>query len=370
MDLIYRFLGWFLGQVDKVIYLVRFLPSQLGGRFFSNGYGDTERVLRHNDFIFKAVREAKSKTPDLLDIREGIQWQPEKTLTGNISIRSAHFTSPCAHLLPMESKKCRFYYVQPVQEFHRASVVLILLPGTGEAGKNKRLGMARRLAEEYGWSSVIVTAPFYAARRPKDQTAFFVSSAERMMIQGTAIMVEAAALGCYFLSQSPSSKVCYSGFSWGAAMSAGASMMTLACQPDGKRLACVPFVGCGSPSIIADGALESVIDWTALKRKSDETYIENKERLLRKLAEVTMDELLAIVSEQGKCLGSLRLASMTNDYFIGSDHSNTFTKQVMEVTGSSTDIKVTTLLGGHVVAALIRPWYQKRFIVEAVQALS
>ena len=368
MQVLLELLGRALGLLDWVIYLARLQPTRFRAKFFSHGYGDPSRAIQENERIYETLRKSKSKVPDRLAIGDRITWG-KPIPSGNLLVTTAHFPSPLARFLPEESKNCRFYHVQPLEVNKRKPIVLILLPGTGETGKRERLRMARQLADERGISSVIVTAPLYAARKPQRQRAFFVRTVEEIMFQGTAIMTEASALACYFLELSPNHKICLSGFSWGAAMSAGAAMMTLSCQPDGKRLACVPFVGCGSPNIIADGVLESVVVWSSIQNTTNEPYRETRDCLFRKLSELSFKELRELVVEQKKSLGALRLVTMTNDQFIGAHHSKVFSEDVLRVTSSATNIMATQLLGGHVVAAVVRPWYQKQAILEAIEAL-
>ena len=229
--------------------------------------------------------------------------------------------------------------------------------------------MANQLAQEFGWSCVIVTALLYAARKPRGQKVFFVRTVEEIMLQGVAIMMEAAALACYFLSQSGDHKVCFSGFSWGAATSAAAAMVTLSCHPNGKRLACVPYVGCRSPNIIADGALACAVDWTALQKTASEPQCITRDTLFRILSKQNIDGYRDLIVGQGKSLGAVRLLCMTNDHFINARYANDFCDVVMGATSAGTDIKVTSLLGGHVMGQFLRPWYQKQAIVEAVEAL-
>jgi len=49
----------------------------------------------------------------------------------------------------------------------------IMLPGLGEITNFPRSDMARFLAVKYGWSSIILPAPYYSERKPEHQTLFF-----------------------------------------------------------------------------------------------------------------------------------------------------------------------------------------------------
>lgn len=170
----------------------------------------------------------------------------------------------------------------------KPGVFIVMLPATGEVYLSTRLRMARRLAQKFGWSSIIMTAPYYGVRKPKSQTLFFIDSVKDVLLQSQAIVEESAALSLYLLKKKNKkgildSKVYFSGFSYGGAMASCASTFALATGGDGRRLACASYVGSASPVCLVDGVLESSIDWSALKPKHDvnERQVETHAKLYK-----------------------------------------------------------------------------------------
>lgn len=370
--MLWRILSWLLGSVDKSIGLVRWmLPQRARPKFFADGWGKYELAFGAQDEMLSMLKSSDKRNRFRTELENGsIQWS-QPVVKSSISVTSGAFPSPVAHLLPDKAKLCRFYYVQPIIEEKRKTVTIIMLPGTGEAGKGDRLKMATQLADECGWSSIIVTAPYYAARKPDNQTAFFVRTVEDLLLQSVAIMQEAAILASYFLHRSEQQRVCITGFSWGAAMASGAAAvaLTTAHKDAGRRLACVPYVGCSSPSILVSGVLESSIDWTALQQKPNEPHGETHAQALEVLGRFHLSPLNDAVQSQNKSIAALHIVNMQHDYFIPQRFSREFTAELGRMTSDTSNRAAQVLPGGHVVAMLVRPWYQKRAIVDAVHAL-
>jgi hypothetical protein len=93
-----------------------------------------------------------------------------------------------------------------------------------------------------------------------------------MMVQGMAISTEAAAVANAFLraTEADRTPVVFSGFSWGGAMSVVSAMglakiaQNDAASIDLRRVATVPYVGCGSPAVLCEGILGGDVDWPAM----------------------------------------------------------------------------------------------------------
>ena len=140
-----------------------------------------------------------------------------------------------------------------------------MLPATAEQGSGPRVTAAEVLAKESNMASIIITAPFYGARRPPGQPMHYVCTVGDFWNAGTAIMEEAALLACWSAEQFPRAPICTTGFSWGGAMASCTGLLASQwLRPGGPRISVVPYAGSATPSVILDGLLNDDIDWTAL----------------------------------------------------------------------------------------------------------
>eukprot|EP00525_Craspedostauros_australis_P000764 CAMPEP_0198111778 /NCGR_PEP_ID=MMETSP1442-20131203/3703_1 /TAXON_ID= /ORGANISM="Craspedostauros australis, Strain CCMP3328" /LENGTH=420 /DNA_ID=CAMNT_0043768345 /DNA_START=17 /DNA_END=1279 /DNA_ORIENTATION=+ len=409
-------LSWWLGVIDLAYCVLVRLPCVSLPKFFKDGWDDTDYALKESDAFYKRLADAKiSVKPDdgssaddkgalYPGMKDKIEWDKasKKKLSNDaISVQLGKFMSPMQHALPKGTRQCRFYYVKPTAltldnlKANKPSheVVVIMMPATGEAGKTERLAMANRLARDHGWSSVIITAPFYAARKPKDQKLFFINNVKDFFLQTIAIVNEASALAWYFYSEgkSNSRRICVTGFSWGAAMSSLVSITCMLAGIPGQHIACIPYVGSGTPAVLPDGLLQRSIDWDALhdndKHKSL-TRQELKAATLDVFLKFDLDIMANILSDHRKqllevegasldqvdsrlSLGALRMISGQHDHIITRKYSEPFV-EILEKGAVSTKtvaFPVQWLLGGHVTAALAKHWYQIPAIVDAGKAI-
>ncbi len=283
-------------------------------------------------------------------------------------------------------------------------------------GKRDRLNMATTLATRHGWCSIIVTAPLYGARKPPLQQSWFIDTVSDYLLQSQAMMEEAAALMLYCLQlSSPASHkqphVCLTGFSWGAAMAGCASCIALlplvgTTSTASTRIACVSYMGSSTPAVLSDGLLQDMIDWPALMGSTssphhhhhqehhsggvdtcpttmadDELLEEAKKKLHSVFQDFNLTELLEMLqkrrqnapqpSRSNGCLGALQVVAMQHDHFIRRPWSEAFIADMNQLVHvpTTTQFPVQWLMGGHVVAALVRSRYQTRAIETAVQAL-
>ncbi|KAL3907715.1 MAG: hypothetical protein SGPRY_010074, partial [Prymnesium sp.] len=118
------------------------------------------------------------------------------------------FESPAHARLPPEAQMCRFAFVSPQSESgqplvwpcspeeggeggageSRPTAIVLLLPSTGEQGKQGRLALASKLAREHGYCSLVITAPWYAARKPASQQMHYIQTVESFLEQSTIII--------------------------------------------------------------------------------------------------------------------------------------------------------------------------------------
>lgn len=377
-----------LGLIDLSYYLLIRLLGENRPKFFSAGWGEHVEAIQAQEDMVESLRKQSSEKN--FDKGINIVWGERIGHDGDISVTEGRFPSPIAHRLPEIAKQCHFFFVEPSAkkneqnatkdgDFSSAPDVLVLmLPATGEASKRARLSMASRLANEHGWSSVIVTAPFYGARKPSGQNMWFIERVDDFLFQSQAIMLEGAALVKYFVEQSPATRVCVTGFSWGAAMSACTTSIALLTGCDGERLACVPYVGSATPAVLPDGILKSSIDWEALKQNQDQPISDVRQQLCSTFIKFNLDEVTALVEEKRLeaggtwkfSLGSLKVVAMQHDHIIRHSWAKDLIAQMNRLTSSATTkYPAQWLPGGHVMAALYKHRAQTAAIVEAVEGL-
>ena len=169
--------SWFLGLLDYGYNLLKVLgPFQ--PKFFEKGYGNTEAARRLQDEL------ASDKTKPF-HIKK-IDWKDENTGYNGITVQEGRFISPVKEHLPPESAEVQFFLVRPKSiPKNKPQVYVILLPATGETDTMARMITARQLASQHGWSTVIVTAPYYGVRKPKHQRLLKTTVKEQQQQQNT-----------------------------------------------------------------------------------------------------------------------------------------------------------------------------------------
>jgi len=357
-------LGWFLGLADYSFKLLQFLPTF--PKFFSKGWGNTQAVLHKHDMLLQQVQQNGAA---FLSSKIELEWDKdtvEKVAKG-VTMQKASFESPCADLLPVETKRCQFDIVRPSHNNNNNNnnntkhppVYVFMLPATGEEGKRTRLQLAKYLAQQFGWSSVILTAPYYAARKPATQRLYFLNTVADFKLQTFAIAWEAAALATYFVKQQ-NALVCISGFSWGGAAAAAASAIALHAGI-GHSMACVPYVGCSSLAVLVDGIFKDSVDYAAFSNTS--SIRRELWRFLYTTQLTTFSERLPLTTPKAAVCVAI---TATHDKFIQQHYSHEMVKQLPTFVKKLT---VRALAGGHMMAMFLRPWIHRDAILEAVKEL-
>ena len=363
-------IGWILGLLDYGFLLFKLLgPFQ--PKFYRKGYGDIHRILELQIQTLKRSSDGSDGFQLITD--DQLIWGGVKPTWGNVTIQEGRFRSPFAQELPPEAAFAQFYLVKPKKDptivegkaESDKDVYIIMLPATGEKDILLRLLIAKQLANRYGWSSLLVTAPYYGDRKPKDQSLFFVNTVEDTFTQAWSIIQETTALTKYLLAKSPNSLVCLTGFSFGAAMAANSANVALQSGVDGQRLACAPYVGSSSPCVLADGLLESAIDWNALRKSNEESQTITRQRLVAKFYETQMTSLTPETLQNP--IRVVQGYNMTHDAFIQNKYAIEFEQHIQICLNPSFQMK--WLPGGHVFAALTRPFLHKKLIEEVVLEL-
>lgn len=363
--------GWLLGALDYSFVFLNTLLGRSGPKFFRQGAGNLQRPYDAQDNMLRDLSDKGKLSTSIHLAEKDIRWDDKASDTKkHCTVENGQFISPAADILPEASKLCSFYRVRPVEEAQsprsQDDVVVIMLPATGEMGKSVRLNMAQQLAKDHGWSSILVTAPYYGARMPSGQNLFFLNTVGDMLAQSQGIVQETAALIGYFLERSPNTKVCVTGFSWGGAMSSSAVAVSLLGGADGRRIALVPYVGCHSPISFADGVLESSLDWNSLRRTQDEA----REQTRQAWAETFLQTQLKVITEyldkasDRHRVAVVRSVCMDHDLFIRVKYSEEFLKQLQGLHPHT--FSNQWIPGGHGFGMLVRPWVQKNEIVTAI----
>lgn len=411
MGIVYSALSVSLGYIDYVVYLLNYLSGKNRPKFFSNGWGNEQFLSQVTSLYDCPTEEEFSKTTDVC--LESIEWLKEKKYVKDIHsatnysydklivVKKARFSSPLAHLLPTESKYCYLNLVYPKKFSVRSStsdsdcysntlgsnsssavvdpVTVILLPSTGEVGVSERMSMASTLSKTHGWSVIVIKAPYYGTRKPKEQRLHYAQTVADFLLQNISIIEETSVLaidiqknGCFSRrtanSQLGKDLVCISGFSWGGAISACSSVTSMIWGGDGRRLACAPYVGSGTRAAVMDGVLNSQVDYDAL-RKVGENDEQVRDKLITFMSRTQLSNFackLENVKNGSKTIAVINAIGMLHDHIIRHGYASDFLKELAFLTNDFTKL---WLFGGHVWAMIIRQKYQQLSIEKAVGSL-
>ena len=391
--------GSVLGALDSIVENYLYLRGssssssfQSGGDlFFSDGYGDDMETMLE---IRKTYRHAiYNGTVEFRLQDDDIEWR-EQVEYKNVLVQEGYFVSPLQHVLPPESQKCRFHLVKPIKHATTTSptnttttnnVYVIMLASTGEAGKKSRLAMAQQLAQDHGYSSIILTSPYYGHRKPAGQSSFYLRTVTDLWKQFGGTLQEAAALAEYYYRTDPTCRLCWTGFSAGGALAICAAWAAVAgYRLDGDRLAVAAYVAPASAGIYARGSLQTLLDWPALRSSPTEPLEMTKRRLYENLdllsvssvtgienADTAAAAAAAAARRPTNChLGSLRFCAGTRDTFSPRYFCQVLQQQLPPLVRDPVrDCSMEWHAFGHVYAGLARPRLQKELIVNAVQPL-
>lgn len=188
-----------------------------------------------------------------------------------VTTKEGTFTSPLAHVLPEEAKTAKFLFVRPSKHATGwsdvPSAVIVQLPSTGDKGYGTRLALAEEMAVKRGWASIILMAPYYAARKPATQYGARVETVADYFFQSLAIMCESALLLEWAHQRYHHAKIAVTGYSWGGAMTGCGGLLATTLLPHDvttAKLAVIPCVGSCTPAVLVDGVMQNDVDWRAL----------------------------------------------------------------------------------------------------------
>jgi hypothetical protein len=395
--------SWLLGQLDLLAYLVGLVCRP---RFLHDGWGDLNRPQEEQ---LKLEQQMLDGSPGI-DLDSMIEWElgHVKTLEEGILTCRGSFLSLVSTSLPDEVKWCSFLAVSPGGELWEVGkepqCVVIMLSATGEQSSFFRMKQALYLARTRGWSSLIVTAPFYAGRRPKGQVGHFLRTVEHILLQSLAAMSEAALLATWATKRFKRCSVCITGYSWGGAMAGIAGMMAVRWSERPSAIAAVPYVGCSSPAVLVDGIMSADICWEALRKGSaagrygaltlptsegGESLEVTRARLLQCLDSMRsplLEQFVLPVPLKGgspsvlsapsvsvpsvpRSLGAVHVVTCHHDLIITKKYSTQLTDSMSRCC-SADRLTVQWCSGGHVLAFLRRQSIQVNAILSAVDRVS
>jgi hypothetical protein len=361
--------------------------------FFSKGYGEMEVIYQRRDSYLKEIREGSVE----FRLRESdIEWK-EQVEEAYVTVDEGYFQSPLHDLLPVECKQCRFHLVKPVKKKDARKVLepltrtnsegplvyVMMLASTAETGKKPRLAMARELAREHGYASIILTAPYYGYRKPAGQTTFYLDMVSDLWKQFGGTLQEAAALGEHFLHANERSVLCWTGFSAGGSLSICAAWACLeGYRLDGSRLGVAAYCAPASASIYAGGAIQCLLDWKALCAEASPTQGREdhlstvKQALFENLNQLSIAAMAGINDEDRPTkrspetrLCAIRCICGIQDQFSPMIYAQVLEEELPQLVNHAEQCSIEWHSCGHVYAALVRPRLQKRLIVDAVKVL-
>jgi len=187
-------------------------------------------------------------------------------------ILEGHFVTPLVKylpgLLPNETEKAHFQAVLPLS-FREGSSgsrqpVVVQYAGTGDHFFwRRRHLMALPMIRERGIGSVILEAPFYGLRKPKDQFRSSLREVSDLFLMGACLILESAVLYDW----------CERTMGWSGPLvshgiSMGGHMASLGATVWPKPIVLVPCLSWSSGSItFTRGALTGAIPWDLLKEQ-------------------------------------------------------------------------------------------------------
>ncbi|GBG31630.1 Protein ABHD18 [Hondaea fermentalgiana] len=183
-------------------------------KFFEQGWGDAD--YEKDQTLLRIIEEdGTTNFPDIdhLEFADG-------TAPGD-EVRICSFDSPCADWLPEETRKAYAMIVSPPEGVEIRGV-LIQAAGTGEEGFSlRRKQVAEPLATE-GFVSIILQNTFYGRRRANDQTAFYIATVGRFLLQLPTTLIEFAKLAKYAKLTYPGVPIGLTGTSFGGSVAMSA----------------------------------------------------------------------------------------------------------------------------------------------------
>lgn len=373
LQCLYQLIGYLMGMVDYVVGLFGVALSYCNAQGFrvkmgTQGYGDLSIPLNAQDELLQNIQDKTYVKEHMRLDTKSMQWGKLFAFAG-IRVFEATFASPARAILPPESHRGHFWYVQPLYRSSRVTVVV--LPSTGEEHIVPRILLAWYWAFFHGYTSILLTAPLYGCRKPAEQNLFFINTMADMIGQLLALCQETVAVTAHTLQNDKDMRVVITGFSIGGGMSVFAAALAAVSGCDKTRLGVVPYVGATDPSCVVEGMFSALCDWQALIADSpvDEATLEQVQRkavgILKNCIQ-NFDQLVQRLGPNEPCVQAATMVDMSHDQFFPSHAKKQLRQQVHAIAASVVE---TELPGGHIAGAVLRPFSHARAVVQTVQTM-
>lgn len=267
-----------------------------------------------------------------------------------VSIDEAVMDSPLAKYLPEGAiQQMRFLFVRRAPSSRRyppTRCIMLHMAAIADEDYESRLSGVALPLLEHGIASAILMPPFYGLRRAKSQTRYFVNTVAEYLLQNFATASEGAFL-LRWLSDgfriSDTQEVYHipvgvCGFSWGAAMAGIAAVISR------RPVACIPYIGSETSSILSSGLLQWQVDWEALGH--------DQERLQHSLRDLDVASIASLAPKPKATMGALAQVLASHDEYTSAEEGlglyTTLSSCVMP--GGLCELEWVS--GGHVTAYL------------------
>lgn len=228
-----------------------------------DGTGDLERLRSHeNEFLGRLLSNRRMPSIE-------VAWDSRRlSADGLATVRTGHFLSPVAHLLPPEAANARVQLVVPANGGAVRGVVLHFAATADQTFVLRRRLLAQPLLQ-HGIASVLLMPAYYGSRRPAAQTLHFSRTLADFCLLTHSMICEGASLLDWITDtllapgkEFAGARLGVTGVSMGGAMAAVVAAMTL------HPIAVSPCLGTWTGAgVYTSGALAPQVAWRALAKE-------------------------------------------------------------------------------------------------------
>ena len=240
-------------------------------KYYQDGWGDSSIPTAFCEWLkSKLTEEVVEYRPKEVDICFGpeIVYEGVKFQEGTFATSATEISN----LLPRESLQARALFVSPVEAYQADRPTVVLLPGTGEHGYDRRASsIAFPLAVRAGISSVILESPFYGSRRPPNQPGSKLRTVSDLAVLGRTTIEETTSILRYLSERRSLKNLAVAGVSMGGLHSAMTASLFQA--PVGV----VSWLGPPSAvPVFTEGLLARFCEWNQLQTQVGKTECARK----------------------------------------------------------------------------------------------
>jgi len=296
--------------------------------------------------------------------------------TEEVWLDEAVWESPLKDALPVGSQTAKMLFVRraPDSRFPKTTSILLFMPATGDEEYESRLATLALPLLEHGIASALIVPPLYGSRRAPGQKGHYAITVAEYMTQSFALVVEGVqvlrhmALGFTVRDgEHFSIDTCFlgvAGFSWGGAMAACSAVMSR------LPVACIPYVGMGSPACLCTGIMRWQINWSVLMESKRQTMEEATTDIEQLFKTLSLTRLLKSAPKPKATIASLVQIAATDDHFVSKEDGQNLFNDLETAVMDGSPSQLDWIGGGHATAFL---WLKSTFVpacVSAVNALS